>query len=436
MPENRRVVGQVQRMSSSGQVFISHSSRRDPYAAHVREALSARLREKNYEVLVDLEDIRPGEQWRSTVCHWLARCQVAVVLLNADALKSSWVRREVEILMWRQQLGAPLVVVPVLLGNLRAEDVKKAGYVELGPVQFERNAPDALLDVEPLVERISAALADLPAPQLVDDPMSEWFRRLATYMAPVCDPELLRRAASALGVEDEELGNATALHGGHLYLAHQLVRSDPDRLFSALYLLGPSLSATLKPLIREVRSVWVDSGAARRLLPRAGEDPDKMLLLLNVREQQSARHYVVRATCNRQKGIHQGTVGLPVTSDQRDAELIAEWTEAVWELANMPQGFRKTQLPATLKWRRHYLIIDATDIPMETVAKAVTELHRLFTWLIIIVMTGPSIPGAEDLALLNGHVTVEPLLGEDDEFQGLLLNRDLDQLSASLSDTV
>jgi TIR domain len=108
-------------------VFISHSSRQDDFAAKVRSQVQARLEGLNWDVRVDMDALKGGDDWRSVIYHWLAQCDAAVVLLGRGAIQSSpWVRREVNILLWRRALGSPLTVVPALLGDVRSAEVQEA----------------------------------------------------------------------------------------------------------------------------------------------------------------------------------------------------------------------------------------------------------------------------------------------------------------------
>ncbi len=110
-------------------VFISHSSHEDERARGILEAVHRRLAERGYTVLVDAKNLRLGERWRSVLYHWLAECDSAVVLLNQAALSSHWVRREVNILLWRQLLGSPVFVVPVLI-DVDMPAVTASGFEE------------------------------------------------------------------------------------------------------------------------------------------------------------------------------------------------------------------------------------------------------------------------------------------------------------------
>src|SRR4051812_44064690 len=112
-------------------VFISHSSKTDPYADAVRIHVQRALVARGWEVRVDIDGLRGGEEWSGVLYHWLADCDAAVVLVGRKALTSKWVAREVDLLLWRRALGSPLTVVPAILGDLTRADVEPSPLADL-----------------------------------------------------------------------------------------------------------------------------------------------------------------------------------------------------------------------------------------------------------------------------------------------------------------
>src|ERR1700694_5611755 len=102
-------------------VFVSHSARGDALADSILNSVRDGLDEKKYGVCVDMDILKPGQDWASVLYQRLAECHAAVILLSPKALSSTWVRREVNILLWRRALGAPVHIVPALFGGLQPE---------------------------------------------------------------------------------------------------------------------------------------------------------------------------------------------------------------------------------------------------------------------------------------------------------------------------
>ena len=101
-------------------VFISHAYTDDPF---VRKVVTG-LEEIGLEVWDATREILPGDNWADKVARALKESEAMVVLLSPDALRSSWVRREIEYALGEQSYSNRLI--PVLVGDsgeLPREDV-------------------------------------------------------------------------------------------------------------------------------------------------------------------------------------------------------------------------------------------------------------------------------------------------------------------------
>ena len=101
-------------------VFISHAHTDEPLVKKV----AASLKEAGLEVWDDTREIMPGDNWADKVAQALRESEAMVVLLTPDALRSSWVHREIENALGEQ--GYRKRLIPVLVGDpkeLPKEDV-------------------------------------------------------------------------------------------------------------------------------------------------------------------------------------------------------------------------------------------------------------------------------------------------------------------------
>ncbi|MFE5816194.1 toll/interleukin-1 receptor domain-containing protein [Streptomyces sp. NPDC056479] len=420
-----------------GDVFISHSARGDAFATAVLQRIEDRLRKKNHTPRVDQSDIPPGDEWRPKIVHWLARCDAAVVLLNEKALKSTWVRREVNILLWRRALGAPLLVVPVLLDGLTSKAVKIAGLEELGPIQFARTARGEQQDAESLSGQVLERFAELPEAVTGDDPMSTWHRRLGLYLSEARQrSSLLVDAARALKSENEYVADVTAQHGGCLFLAHQFLVAPPERMEAAVDALAPSLpDDTLRRLTAALAPTWVDEEAARGVLPEPDGRPRGMTVLLNARATGTAEQYIRRATCAATQGFEMRSVGSLPTGEDRVGERFRTWENAVWQEFFEADAEEDRVLPHDVDTRTHYLIINELCVPDAEFAQAVKLLHGVFSWLIVLVTTGTPEPDEQVRTAFENAVLLRPLLTAQDEQTAKLRNKRLSKLHEQLAGT-
>jgi TIR domain len=79
-------------------VFISHAHTDEPLVKKV----AVGLKEAGLEVWDDTREIMPGDNWADKVAQALRESETMVVLLTPDALRSSWVRRDVEYALGEQ----------------------------------------------------------------------------------------------------------------------------------------------------------------------------------------------------------------------------------------------------------------------------------------------------------------------------------------------
>lgn len=87
------------------------------------ESLTNDLRAQGYKVWIDFEGIVGGTQWETEIKKGIAQADVVVVILTPDAIKSEWVKKEIDIA--RNSLK---VVIPLLMRDVPMPD----GLIDLG----------------------------------------------------------------------------------------------------------------------------------------------------------------------------------------------------------------------------------------------------------------------------------------------------------------
>ena len=119
--------------------------------------------------------LKGGDDWRGVLYSWIADCDAAVILIGRKAAESTWVKREVNYLLWRRALGSTLTIIPVLLSDWTIADVMLSDLKELEPIQFVYQKPHTLPEIEP--EQFAGSLGELlPAspPLGGTDQMRRW----------------------------------------------------------------------------------------------------------------------------------------------------------------------------------------------------------------------------------------------------------------------
>ncbi|MDX3454534.1 TIR domain-containing protein [Streptomyces sp. ME02-8801-2C] len=412
------------------QVFISHSSRSDPLAEKVREQISKGLAERNYEVKVDTDALKPGDDWCPTLYKWLAECDAAVILFNQEAIDSFWVRREVNILMWRRALNPGLLIIPVLIGGLTSSVLKDNGFSDVLPVEFARTSPEVADEtaVERLVNQVLEEFGTLPDLSGEPDSMRKWIGVIADYLERTDKKAALTEAGRALGIADEHLQN-NAQAGVGQFLAQQMLDAAPgEHLKKALWKIAPYLDGdSLQRLITQVTPAWISGEVARHILPPVpGDASHRRTVALNACESGTARQFVDRAMCLDFGHYWIGAAGGVPVGEDLVLETLDQCFSAVRRILGMPPDWPLEKL----RFRPdcfHFLTLAMHKLKPETVAEVVEELHRVVPQLIIILLTGDNPSTAESLRefRLDEVIVLSPPLGPDEETLGFQLAHDL-----------
>ena len=101
-------------------VFMSYAHSDEPLARRVFDI----LKEAGLEVWDGTREVMPGDNWAAKVSEALQESQAMVVLLTPNAMRSNWVRSEIEYALGEVRFRNRLI--PVVMGNpdeLKKEDV-------------------------------------------------------------------------------------------------------------------------------------------------------------------------------------------------------------------------------------------------------------------------------------------------------------------------
>ena len=101
-------------------VFVSHAHTDEPLARKVTDILE----QAGLEVWDGTREIMPGDNWAAKVSQALQESQAMIVLLTPDAMRSNWVRSEIQYALGEVRFRKRLI--PVVVGNpdeLKNEDV-------------------------------------------------------------------------------------------------------------------------------------------------------------------------------------------------------------------------------------------------------------------------------------------------------------------------
>jgi formylglycine-generating enzyme required for sulfatase activity len=152
-------------------VFLSHSSADSAGAKTVAQL----LRNAGVPVWLDLDELKPGEQW-SSVLETALRDSTHFVVLVGETGVQRWVDREVRYALDRNTLDPNYRVIP-LLGPGAKEDALPLFLKQHQYLKLDGHQPDA-----PEIQRIAAAILEAPPERISVLPVgASPFRGLLTF---------------------------------------------------------------------------------------------------------------------------------------------------------------------------------------------------------------------------------------------------------------
>ncbi|MCB0123345.1 MAG: toll/interleukin-1 receptor domain-containing protein, partial [Caldilineaceae bacterium] len=139
-------------------IFISYSRRDQEFVLR----LAVDLEERGAEVWIDQGDIQGGERWRQSIADGIARCQIFLLVVSPDAVRSPYVGEEIEL-----AFQARKAILPILYRKARIAEplnTQLAAYQTLNFRQggYAQNLADLLtaLDHHAIQLHDAAELSD------------------------------------------------------------------------------------------------------------------------------------------------------------------------------------------------------------------------------------------------------------------------------------
>ncbi|SDO92929.1 TIR domain-containing protein [Streptomyces sp. cf386] len=377
--------------------FISHSSAKteedQANADSVRTELMKRLPDLGWEVRVD-DTLTPGAAWRSDLYTWMADCDAAIVLVNTDGLTSTWLKREVNILLWRQSVGSRLVIVPVLLSGLTPRELRRSELSHLADLQCIVQDDTGGEDVVSVIVRRLGRLgtcADTSA-------MRSMTAKIEHCLDGVTDRFTLRAMAGALGAEGDwrfPTAEEERRHIAHQCLAPVSTQKVPSAVNEVEFFLALD---RLNKLITLLLPTWIDPVDVRLLLPGDGQ----VVATLAGAWTDTARQHIHRASCF-SGGYWAQAVSL-VAGEAQDEEHREACLAAVRALLKSDD-----ENDAPIDGEVLFLVLDPAGTELGVVGKLVRTLIGRFSWLNVIVLTDEADPvalGGQSARTL--HIPLQP----------------------------
>jgi TIR domain len=287
------VTGRLTGKDLKPRLFISHTSKSDAAIERLDDLRTA-LEAREFDVIVDREQLGPGDEWRREIYTWLGLCDMAVVMIAPRALDPAnpWVSREATILMWRRALDPDFRVVPVLVDGVTLADLECGPFRDLLLPEIQGEVVAAGADPA-WISALADKLAER-AGKCREAPVDALAQPIALQLKNLPD-SLLREAASLAAVD---LGPWQPQENLPLRLAVQMLDLGLEGSSAALDHLAAAGMATdsLERVLDLVAPSWVDLCAAHCLAATAARQVEKPALWLNAKSDWAARMFIRRAS--------------------------------------------------------------------------------------------------------------------------------------------
>lgn len=273
-------------------IFISHSND-NPIASDLIRTLVSELETAGFQVLVDIDGFKAGDEWRDEIYSWLGFCHGGIILLGPEALdpQRPWVAREAAILTWRKTLCPDFLVMPVLLPGVTTDHLRTD--IQFRDLRLETYQAIAYDNADDTVAAVLDGLSEFR--QGGKPPLEE----VADQVEILLDG--IRQAAleKALDTLNADYKAITSHRSTAAALATAMLQAPLAKAVSALETLvsfAPDTSA-IDRIFEIIAPNWVDLDAAGWIARCALMKDDKPAVALNAQTQFAAEMYVRRAAC-------------------------------------------------------------------------------------------------------------------------------------------
>jgi TIR domain len=269
-------------------IFISHSTKTEE-AEKFLDAVEHALAE-DFDVRLDRTGLKGGDDWRAKLYEWMDEVHGAVLLLTAEALDSKFVQLEASVLSWRRFRQPKFVLLPVLVGEVKVEDISKGvfGEMELNRVQAVSLEDPAALATE--VARLLQVLKERDTPRTAKEVLEN---RVAKLLKKENTEEDLR------DVGRQSLGwtNKDFVAGADYYekFARDLLRADISTACDAIKKLAAAGMGDAEELLDLVTPCWVGEEDARPIAKLALSEQSRRAVSLNTDDPWTLHTYISRS---------------------------------------------------------------------------------------------------------------------------------------------
>jgi len=361
---------------------------RKRYLSKLMEEIHIGLGRRSLRAWEDRLEIEPSEDFQPRIALGLAASAGAIVLVDQDALSSSFMQTEVVSLSWRTSWEAGFQVIPVLLEGVSTADFERSPLGATGNFATRCSALDLEGTFNALTAPEHAALiVDTVQVSHDPDPVTEdWLTDMSIWLNYL-PREILDRAARALGFAQDDRWRAQSQKAK--FIAAALLHASISEGFRAFNVVKPHLPPTaMREVGQRIIPLWVSLSVAREVvdLTRLRNRPTVGVATETL---EHAEHAILRGTAHR-ANVELARMHAPAAENAKD-ELIAEFDSILrvnlaLEAEDEPEFVGQSLEEAD---QVVFALVDCVEVPMVTLTAVVRELGRRFPG-VVFVLVAPS----------------------------------------------
>jgi hypothetical protein len=399
-------------VGNRGLVFLSHSSRerdanelgpgdslnshryRKKYLGQLLGELGDQLNAAGFLPWLDRIDLGTGQEFGTLIYDALARCRAAVILIDRDTLESDYVTKEATILVWRQSVGDPVYLLPILLGDVTEAEVKESklgrqsGLDRLSSIRAANRKLNGQAAHETAVQVSERLVKEAVGLDGLDSPKQRWIDDVAHFLSDASDNALLR-AARKIGV-DQHAWRGTARK--REAIAAALLSCDIRTTYKVLRGLVYQLDTDrAEKTVRHTLPLWVDLSAARIVMEANDLPAEARIVGLTTDDPEYGAHLARRATaCAPEYPVCKFPV---ISGEDPVRELVQRYDHTLRALLNLPAHLTYEETAEYLDYSRGiYVVMRCDTHSPQTLHAVMDELHLRFPGIVIIAVAGSQRP--------------------------------------------
>ncbi|WP_181871204.1 toll/interleukin-1 receptor domain-containing protein [Sphaerisporangium album] len=392
-------------------MFISHSSRRRSedelgdgdslvehdhrkrFLAKLLRTLEAKLDDAGFRPWIDRSRIKPGEEFQAKINDALWNCDLAILLVDRDALDSTWMSLEADVLMLLRSQRAtqvlPVLIDKVTTTRLAGSRLGTPSGLNRLTVFVPKTGKENAKTAEPIAAEIVEAVGKLwgeVEPREEDSLSARWITNVTRAIKEIPSDQL-EWVAKSLGIDmtawDQARDHARMV-------ATAMLGAETNKVLEALTELEPLFEKeqSKSTTMRHAVPLWVDLDAAATVAEVMGRQVDQRVVGVATPAYRLGDHVVRRATCSQPR--YRVNRLLDIAGENAYDELLKRYDTTLRDQLHLSAGWTPEEIGKRLARYRltYFALMRAENLSPGIMTRLLGELRGRFPGVVFVVLAG------------------------------------------------